>query len=670
MIHGVRATSRTRAVLRRLPMLAAIGVLVATEPPPPGTRGWVDRTSTERAVVPVSRTLPLGKLPPVESHRVPLPMQPLRPAVETLTGRQVLDVQWAQRPAFTLPRSPYGDATWNAVTDQIHYDPFPSPSPAYFMGTLHAVAAGTGSGYSAATAAAADTDIVEIRGQQTANSASTHVTASRGATGGYVLVRDQATYAGLPSWHQNDRDNAVRVNPFTHLASANIWTGTTANQGAYLSFADNCEGYIFLGLKFVCAVTGANDNAGLVSLAPATPANEVKRIVFQHVATDGNWTRSTATRHYGRRGITPTATGCKIMDCDMRGHMSKQTDSNCINTSSGIGQFLIDNCSLESGAETIIWGGTLSNRGLTTEVCADMRVTRCWGWRRDDWMLNDPTYILERTGQKNFWETKNAARYLIDRCGARNFNATAQQYMMVFKSVSQSVAGEPLVVKGEDIMVRYCDFDNYNGGPFQYAHNYTASPSGTNPGKGPAKQVMRLQVYGCRFRNSLDTQASQASFWLMTPGPLQSGFGALCIPDARVERNTFDVYRAALDFGSGYTNSLPGLVVTDNVVIRHTRFLILASQAGNTDPIGVVSGGTATMARNLVQAGANYSAWPAAYSGTNYMAPSGSPLQYDSEFIITDPRYNTLAPDGGPLGIPTYFTSRISGVIGTTNYST
>lgn len=664
MLHKVTSRNGTHALLKRLPIVAAVGLLMATEPPPPGTRGWVDRTAVERAVVPVTRTTPAGKLPPVESHRVPLPLQPLRPVVRTWTGRDVVDVHWAQRPAFTLPRSPYGDATWNAVTDEIRYDPFPTPSPAYFYGTLHAVAAGTGSGYNAATAAAVDNDIVEIRGVQTSNSASSHVTASRGATGGYVLVRDQATYAGLPAW-----DADVRVNPATHLAAANTWTGTTSNQGTYLSFADSCEGYVLWGLKFVCAVTGSNDNSGMISTAPNTPANEVKRIVFQHVATDGNWTVATGTRHYGRRGITPTATGCKILDCDMRGHVSQSTDSNCINTSSGVGQFLIDNCALESASETILWGGTLSNRGLTTEVCADMRVTRCWAWRRDDWMLASAGKAYST--QKNFWETKNASRYLIDRCGARNYTATGQQYMMVFKSVSQSVAGEPLVVKGEDITVRYCDFDNFFGGPFQYAHNYTAPPTPTNQGKGPAKQVQRLQVYGCRFRNSLDTIAAQTSYWLMTPGQLQSGSGALCIPDARVERNTFDVHTTALNFSSGYTNGLPGLVITDNAWLKHTHYFITASQAGSSDPVSVISGGTAILARNVVQAGANYSAWLAPYQAANYIAPAGSPIQYDSEFIVTDARYNTRALGGGPLGIPgAHFLTQIAGVLGTTTYST
>lgn len=675
MLHKVGAT-RT-AWVRRLPMLAAVGLLTTMTPPPPGTRGLAERTALDQAVVPVSRTIPLGKLPPIEAHRIPLPLQPLRPVLRTWTGRDVVDVRWAARPAFTLPRSPYGDATWNAVTDEIHYDPFPSPSPAYFYGSLHAVAAGTGSGYSAATAAAVDNDIVEIRGPQTSGSATSHVTASRGATAGYVLVRDQATYTGLPAWHMSDRNNAVRVNPATHLANANQWKSSTAHTGAICAFDDSAEGYVFWGIYWVNGRVGSTDNAGLVDTRPgSTPANETKRIVFIHCATDGGWTLATGTRLYGRRGISPTSTGCKILDCDMRGHVSQSTDSNCINTSSGVGQFLVDNCALESASETIMWGGSLSSRGLTTEVCADMRVTRCWAWRRNDWMVASagPAY----SSQKNFWETKNASRYLIDRCAARNYAATGQQYMIIFKSVSQSVPGEPLVVKGEDITVRYCDFDNWKGGCFQFAHNYTSPPhpnaTPPDPGKGPAKQVMRLQVYGCRFRNTISLPSESnwaANDFLMTPGPLQSGSGALGIPDARVERNTFMTTNCAIDLGSGYTNALPGLVITDNAWLAHTKYQILASQAGNTDPLGVMSGSTHTFARNLLQAGANYSNWnQTLYRAANFIAPSASPIQYTSEQIITDARYNTAAVDGGPLGIPgAHFLSQIAGVIGTTNYS-
>lgn len=659
MIHTVNANSRTRSLLRRLPVVAAVGLLVATDPPPPGTRGWVDRTSTERAVVPVSRTIPAGKLPPVESHRIPLPLQPLRPVVQTWTGRDVLAVQWAARPAFTLPRSPYGDATWNAVTDEIRYDPFPSPTPAYFYGTLHAVAAGSGSGYSAATAAAVDNDIVEIRGAQTSGSATSHITASRGATAGYVLVRDQNTYAGLPAW-----DADVRVNPATHLATANQWKSSSSHTGAVCAFADNAEGYVFWGIYWVNGRVGTTDNAGLVNTSPQTaPANETKRIVFQHCATDGGWTLDTGTRLYGRRGISPQSTGCKILDSDCRGHVSQSTDSNCINTSSGIGQFLIDNCALESASETIIWGGSASARGPNTVVCADIRITRCWAWRRDDWM--DAAAGTAYSTQKNFWECKNARRMLIDRCGARNYSAKAQQYMMIWKSVAQN-SSEGAEIAAEDITVRYCDFDNWYGGCFQFAHNYTSSPS-----KPPARQVKRLQVYGSRFRNTLGVLADSSNDFLMTPGPLQGGSGALGIPDARVERNTFTHHNCAMDFGSGYTNSLPGLIVTDNAWLNHTRYLILASQAGNANPLDVISGGTYTLARNVVQGGQYYTAWQSPYQAANYIAPQGSPIQYDSEFIVTDARYNTRAQGGGPLGIPgAHFLTQITGVIGTTTYST
>ena len=670
MIHAVTARNRTHAILKRLPMVAAIGLLTTATPPPAGTRGMADRTSIERAVVPVSRTVPSGKLPPLESHRIPLPLQHLRPAVQTWTGRDVLDVRWAQRPAFTLPRSPYGDATWNAITDQIHYDPFPSPSPAYFYGAVHAVTGGNGTAFTAACAAASDNEIVEIQTGQSSSSITSHRLTARG-TSGYVLVRDQDTYAGLPAWHTNDRDNAVRVNPFTHLAAANVWTGASSHQGAYLSCDDSASGYVIWGLYWQNGRIGAPDNAGFVVTSPlSTPANETSRIVFQHCATDGKWTVNTATRQVGRRGISPTSTGCKIFDCDMRGHASSSTDANCINTSSAIGQIVVDNCSLESVAETLMWGGTLSTRGLTTEVCADLRVTRCWAWRRDDWMVS--TAGLAYSSQKNFWECKNASRWLIDRNAARNYTAQGQQYMMIFKSVSQSYAGEPLVVKCEDITARYNDFDNYRGGPFQFAHNYTAPQKpATGAGKGPAKQCMRLQVYGNRFRNSLDTIAAGASYWLMTPGQLQSGFGALVIPDARVERNTFDVHTTALNFGSGFANSLPGLVVTDNAWVNHTHYFISASQAGTTDPIGVTTGGSYTLARNVVQAGPNYSAWKAIYAGANFMAPAASPIQFTSEFIVSDARYNTAAVDGGPLGIPgAHFLAQIAGLPGSTTYST
>lgn len=663
MLHSVVSTRR--AWVRRLPLLAAVGLLTTMTPPPPGTRGLADRTAIDRAVVPVSRTLPLGKLPPVEAHRIPVALQPLRPVVRTWAGRDVVEVRWAARPAFTLPRSPYGDSVWNPITDAIHYDPFPSPSPAYFYGTLHAVAAGTGSGYSAATAAAVDNDIVEIRGPQTSSSATSHVTASRGATAGYVLVRDQATYAGLPAWHMSDRDNAVRVSPSTHLANANQWASASTHTGAVCAFADNAEGYVFQGIYWVNGRVGSTDNAGLVNTAPNTPAAETKRIVFIHCATDGGWT-SSGTQKYGRRGITPTSTGCKILDCDLRGHVSQSTDSNCINTSSGIGQFLIDNCAGEAASEIWYWGGSLSTRGLTTVVCADIRVTRCWAWRRDAWMSASAGFAYST--QKNHYETKNARRYLIDRCAARNYTATAQQYQIVFKSVSQNSAGEPECA-GEDITVRYCDFDSWKGGCFQFAHNYTASPT-----KGPARQVKRLQMYGNRFRNTISLPSESnwaANDFLMTPGPLQSGSGALGIPDARVERNTFMTTNCAIDLGSGYANSLPGLVITDNAWLAHTKYQILGSQAGTTDPLGVVSGSTATFARNLLQAGANYSNWTqTAYRAANFIAPSASPIQYNSEQIITDARYNTAAVDGGPIGIPGgHFLSQIAGVIGTTSYT-
>lgn len=665
MIHGVRTHTRTWAVLRQLPVVAAVGLLVATEPPPPGTRGWVDRTSIERAVVPVTRTMPAGKLPPVESHRVPLPLQRLRPVVQTWTGRDVLDVRWAQRPAFTLPRSPFGDATWNAITDDIQYDPFPSPSPAYFYGALHAVAAGTGSGYTAATAAAVDQDIVEIRGPQTSGSLTSHVTASRGATAGYVLVRDQDTYQGLPSWHQADRENAVRVNPATHLANANLWQTTTSHSGAVCAFADNAEGYVFQGIYWVNKKTTVNDNAGLVSTAPLnTPSAETKRIVFQHCATEGGWTLATGTRLFGRRGITPTSTGCKLFDCDFRGHVSQSTDSNCVNTSSGIGQILIDNCAGEAASEIWYWGGSASSRGISTVVCADIRVTRCWAWRRDDWMTAAAGQAYST--QKNCYESKNVRRYLIDRCAARNYTATAQQYMIVWKSVAQT-STEGAEIAAEDITVRYCDFDNWYGGCFQFAHNYTASPS-----KPPARQVKRLQVYGCRFRNTLGVVADSSNDFLMTPGPSQTS-GALGIPDARVERNTFTHKNCAIDLGTGYTNALPGLIITDNAFLAHTKYQILASQAGQTDPIGVMTGGTGTLARNLLQAGANYSQWTQTlYRAANFIAPSTAPIQYTSEQIITDARYNTAAVDGGPLGIPgAHFLAQIAGVIGgSTAYST
>ena len=652
MVHEVTERSKHRRILARLPLLASLLLLAAMPfPPNSSARTVLERAATEQ----VNRHgfIPLGGAWQPGIEPTTRTQQNLRPTVRTWLGEEVLDVRLPTRPAFTLPQSRYGDAVWNPVTDEIHYDPFPSPTPFYFTGTLHLVTGGNGSAFTAACAAAADTDIVEIRTPQVSTSLSTHVCAARG-TPGYVLVRDQATYSGLPAWNAD-----VRVDPATHLATANVWSSAPSHQGAALAFDDDAEGYVFWGIRWQNGTQSPLENVGLVATGPLTTNSaETGRQVFQHCSTDGMWTLDSATRRYGRRGFSVVSTGCKILDSDCRGHVSASTDSNCINGSSGIGEYLQDNCGLESASETIIWGGSLSVRGAAVTVNQNIRTTRCFAWRRNDW--NTSAAGMAYSSQKNNWETKNAQKWLIDRCVNRNYQPIGQQYIMVFKAVAQGASDAPHVAS-RDITVRYCAFDSYRGGAFQFAHNYTGAPAANRP---PATQCMRNQVYGCRFR-SIPEQGFSSNDLLMTPGPLQSGTGALGIPDCRVERNTFNHANCALDFGSGFTDSLPGLVITDNVFLTHTRYIILASQAGSADPIGVISGGTGVVARNLLQAGQYYSQWPTALRAANFIAPSTAPIQYTSDLVITDARYNTAAVDGGPIGIPgAHFLAQIAGVEG------
>lgn len=559
-----------------------------------------------------------------------------------------------QASSTRLMKSPYGDASFNPLTDEIDWTPYPRPTDAAFAwGTVRPVTTATGAAWTAANDAAQDWDIVEI---QVAMSLGNFAVSFRArGTSGTVMVRDANTFGLLgPESRQDVQGERVTAG---QLAAAHVISVT--NTDSFCRFEDQSRGWKLRGLKIQKSGTGFSSGGLMTTIPPnQTEINQPRYVDISQCHFDNPWTLAVPTNC--QRALSPNCEFMWFTDSRVTGMFSSLGESQALNTSNGIGNFRIENCELEAVTETIMWGG--SNLAFHTVLrCRGIFVRRCWFHRRADWMNSGNGLVY--TAQKNFKEWKDGGETVYEGNECEGFSGVGQQYDINIKYAPQNQQDRNFVYS-HDIWIRHCRFSNSNG-KFDVGGVNNLSLS-SNPG------THRIEISNC--------------LWLTTRGVGQ-GWNQMqssgtnpptnVVADLYIHNNTADSTNAAMNFGGNSAanpGSQPGFRFNDNVFSRVITVVSPRSNSseGNRCLNEVAGVGGWQFSGNVMEIGSQTATfwWGGANPSQGFVAGNygGTSLIFANEgtgdYDLTDSRFQIVSTSGGRPGVNmTRLNLALAGVI-------
>lgn len=406
----------------------------------------------------------------------------LQQSWRTLDGKTVVPARVFSAPQVDLPRSPYGDATWNPLTDHIGYAPFVKPTLAYFVGVVHNASSKTA--FQTALNAAVNTDIIEFTAAQTWTRGGVPAQSSarfpaRGDVG-HVLIRDAGTIGVMPA--QGNRVTAATfaaAKTQTINANDSIWDFTNATRGWYL-----------YGLHFKNAAPQTADCVRMLNIQASNTsggnttsiANIPKYFIVEGCYFENPWDSAYTTAT--RCALSPSIEYGWITENLMVGIASNGNECKGINASCTIGKINVENNGIEALTETIMWGGA-AVVGDMTEVAADIYHARNYLYRRTEWMT--PSTLFQYTNHKNFFENKQGIRQVVERNECSGHSGKGQQNDLAIKHACPGGANDVGRVQCNNNVYRYNRFENSAN---QWAVATTTSATWTPNG------TFRIEIYG------------------------------------------------------------------------------------------------------------------------------------------------------------------------------
>lgn len=623
MIHRV-TSQRSRAGWAVMPLLLAI--FLQAMAPIPGARDWSERyvatwiakegwrgyTADEGAIVTRGRAVA-----PASAYRVgPIRNVPYR------------------APRQQLPRSAFGDARWNPLTDRLEgpngrpWEPFALPTLWYFTGTLRQVTGGTQASWQSACNAAVDGDIVELASNVSMSSAFNYP--NRG-TAGYVLVRGENFAVS----------QGTRVAP-SDFASAYALTSTvhTGSVTTCHRMAQGASGWYFRGLQIRNGYSGVNVGSTLMIWAAATQtstAHMPTKLVMEQCYLTNPWAQGT---NECLRGLTMNGEYMQVRQSYLDGFAGDGVETQAILAGNGIGKALVWDNFLEGSTENIMCGALSTQMG-SNSYNADMAWRGNYLFKRDAWM-NVPSTVATR---KNFFEIKNGARQVFEGNVCQNHDGDGQQHDLLLNTKPQNAA-EQSWTACEDFWLRYNILDA-GFGPFNFGAAANDNGFFHNPG------CQRVQASD---NLSINTRAiGNSSNRIQIVGLAQN---KTC-PNIAIEWNTVGVTNSMLTFSNNSSvnaGTAPGVIYNNNVGYRSVQY----ESPRSSDQTGTAVLNTVAGAGNW-QCGGNvaFSAfagfgWPGSpYTSPNYKATTA--IQFadsaNGDYTLTDTRYLNVSTTGGAPGV-------------------
>lgn len=574
---------------------------------------------------------------------------------KTWTGETVAAARIFQAPTTALPRSPYGDATWSPLNDQITYTPFVKPTMGYFVGSV--LAATTKGNAQTAVNNAVSTDIVEFQAALAwgrtsisgGGSLSQLIFPARAS--GYVLVRDQDTYATLPAQgtRVTDADFAA-ANTQSANASDSVW-----------DFAPQTQGWYFRGIDFsnthadnvrILAVLPRNTTNGAYAV---TVANTPRYIIIEQCNFVNDWTSAWTVNCRG--GIDPSIEYGFITENNIQGIASNGNEAKGINTSQSIGKINVTNNGIEGMTETIMWGGALMLGDNPNCAAADIYTARNYLYRRPDWMVFSATAFKYRN-HKNFMEHKQGVRHVWERNECSGHSGVGQQQDLQIKHAGQGTSDRGKVTCNNSLF-RYNRFRK-SASPFAIATS--TNQFYTNNG------TYRIEVYGNlwwdRNPNFAGTSGDRILF-------SDIASNVKIVADVYVHHNTYSSQNVSVVFGGNLASnagSLPNFRYMNNVDWAPTHSSAGVVMSGGTKGVQALNNlsgaGGWQFAGNVGIASAGNFAWSSVPG--NYEVSVAALAFVDAangDYTLVD-YANYTATDGGAPGVPfAHMDSLLSGVL-------
>lgn len=547
-------------------------------------------------------------------------------------------------PQQALPRSAFGDARWSPIRDQIvgpdgrEWEPFEKPSPWYFTGVLWRATGGTPASFTSACNSAVDSDIVEVASDITFTA--TYAFPARG-TPGYVLVRGDGFSLA----------QETRVTPATFAGAYTLTTNITSGNpgGTVFTMAQGASGWYFRGLKIANGVvSSANPAEALMQWAASTQTQTQHvptKLIAEQCWLTNPWAPATASTVQCKRGIANSAHYTQMLELRIDGMAGAGLETQAILFARGLGRALVRNNYLEGATENIMFGGAGAGQLGAVDYNADIMIRRSHLFKRLDWM-NVSSSVATR---KNFVESKNHVRLVVEGCEAENHDGNGQQHDLVFNCKPASPADEALA-KCDDTWVRYCRF-RASYGPVNIGAAANDAGDNRNPG------VQRIQITSCLWQDSR-----------CVPGSPNAGSGRFQIvglqnsartcPQVVIEWCTAQTGNSVLTIsGNSSSNqtSIPGLVFRNNVCYLNTQYASPRSNTltGSTGLDYWCGSGGWTFAGNVAYSTYAGFTFPGTIASTNYKA--STPIVFADagagDYTLTDARYLMVATDGGAPGV-------------------
>jgi hypothetical protein len=636
MIHRV-TSQRYRAGWAALPLLLAL--FLQAMAPLPDARTWAERYVANWITKEGWRGYTVDEGALVATRRTAAATTGYRPG-------PIQNVRYVA-PRQQLPRSAFGDARWNPLTDRIEgpdgrpWEPFALPTLWYFTGTLRQVTGGTQASWQSACNAAVDGDIVELASDVVMASAFSYP--NRG-TAGYVLCRGQGFAVA--------QGTRVAPSDFTSAfaLTSNVHTGSVTSAHR---MAQGASGWYFRGLKIANGFTSSTLTGSTLMFwgAPTqtSTAHMPSKLVMEQCYLTSPWVPDSVECV---RGLTMNGEYMQVRQSYIDGYAGNGLETQAILAVNGLGKALVWDNFLEASTENIMCGGSSTNMGSNT-YCADMIWRQNYLFKRLDWM-NVPSTVATR---KNFFEIKNGARQVFEGNVCENFDGQGQQFDVVINNKPQNSA-EQAWLAADDFWLRYNLFDA-GFGPFNYGAAASDSGFRRNPG------CQRVQT---SHNLSINTRAvGNGSNRVQIVGIQQ---GRTC-PNIAIEFNTYGVTNSMLTFANKSTansNTCPGLIYNNNIGYNRVSYASPRSddQTGTTVLNTVAGAGNWQCGGNVAYSTASGFSWPGGpYTSANYKATT--PILFaDSaagDYTLADSRYLNVSTVGGAPGVNmTQLTTFTSGV--------
>jgi hypothetical protein len=295
----------------------------------------------------------------------------------------------------------------------------------------------------------------------------------------YIITTPVATLVGVvtlpaktyPNRHCWIVNTTIHAGTFAHAIGTKVpksTVGMTILQGppsaidAVVEYAQsgNARGYSLHGIVVQIDPSSASYyvQLGIISCRRNTPQVAMSGYSGR-LKIDRCWIRGSAIADV-RRGILMSGPYLDMQDSRISDVHYRGNESAGIGGWTGAQLHKQINCTIEAGAQTILYGGADPDNPNTNLLDpSDIYTERVYGFKPLTWLTTHPSYAGIHWTVKTGFEAKNVRRWLIDRSWTQNCWPDAQTgFAMLFQNLSDDNSNH-LENRIEDVIVRNHKFD-------------------------------------------------------------------------------------------------------------------------------------------------------------------------------------------------------------------